>query len=138
MKKVSMLFVVGLLVLGLSGSVVAAAPVAPNQTGWNCPYWGQQQANLTEAQKQDLIAYQNQVLESKKQLMQKQVDLGWTTQAQADQYIAAMSQHMVNGTAYGCGMGGGMHGGMMGGGMMNGGGMHGGMMNNGRGAGCCW
>ena len=88
---------------------------------------------MTEAQKQDLIAYQNQVLESRKQIMQKQVDLGWTTQAQADQYIAAMSQHMVNGSAYGCGMGGGMHGGMMGGG-----GMHGGMMNNGRGAGCCW
>ena len=143
MKKVSMLFVVGLLVLGLSGSVVAAAPVAPNQTGWNCPYWGQQQANLTEAQKQDLIAYQNQVLESRKQLMQKQVDLGWTTQAQADQYIAALSQHMVNGSAYGCGMGGMMNGGGMHGGMMNGGGMHGGMMgggmmNGGRGAGCCW
>ncbi len=143
MKRVGMFLVVGLLVLGLAGSVAAAAPAAPNQnpnqTGWNCPYWGQQQANLTEAQKQDLIAYQNQVLESKKQLMQKQVDLGWITQAQADQYIAAMSQHMVNGAAYGCGMGGGM----MNGGMMNGTGMHGGMMgggmmNGGRGAGCCW
>ncbi len=133
MKRVSMLLVVGLLVLGLAGSVAAAAPATPsqnpNQAGWNCPYWGQQQASLTEAQKQDLIAYQNQVLESKKQLMQKQVGMGWITQAQADQYIAAMSQHMVNGAAYGCGMGGGM---------MNGAGMHGGMMNSGRGAGCCW
>jgi opacity protein-like surface antigen len=77
-KKVSMLIMVCLLVLGLVGSVAAAAPVTPNQNpnqaGWNCPYWGQQQANLTEAQKQDLIAYQNQVLESRKQLMQKQVD----------------------------------------------------------------
>ena len=134
MKKASMFFVVGLLVLGLSGSVVAAAPVAPNQAGWNCPYWGQQQANLTEAQKQDLIAYQNQVLESRKQLMQKQVDMGWITQAQADQYITAMNQHMVNGTAYGCGMGGGM----MNGAGMHGGMMGGGMMNSGRGAGCCW
>lgn len=134
MKKASMFFVVGLLILGLSGSVVAAAPVAPNQTGWNCPYWGQQQANLTEAQKQDLIAYQNQVLESKKQLMQKQVGMGWITQAQADQYITAMNQHMVNGSAYGCGMGGGM----MNGAGMHGGMMGGGMMNSGRGAGCCW
>ena len=129
MKKVSMLFVVGLLVLGLSGSVVAAAPVAPNQTGWNCPYWGQQQANLTEAQKQDLIAYQNQVLESRKQLMQKQVGMGWITQEQADQYITAMNQHMVDGPAYGCGM----HGGMMNGGMMSGG-----MYGPGRGMGCGW
>ena len=143
MKKVSMLFMVCLLVLGLVGSVAAAAPMAPNQSpnqaGWNCPYWGQQQANLTEGQNRDLISYQNQVLESRKQLMQKQVELGWITQAHADQYVAAMSQHMVNGAAYGCGMGGGMmngagmHGGMMGGGMMSGG-----MMNGGRGASCCW
>lgn len=140
MKKASIFFVVGLLVLGLSGSVVAAAPVAPNQAGWNCPYWGQQQANLTEAQKQDLIAYQNQVLESRKQLMQKQVGMGWITQEQADQYITAMNQHMVNGSAYGCGMGGGgmMHGGMMGGGMMHGGMMSGGMSGPGRGMGCGW
>ena len=123
MKKVSMFLVVGLLVLGLSGSIVAAAPAAPNQTGWNCPYWGQQQANLTDAQKQDLVDYQNQVLESRKQLMQKQVDMGWVTQAQADQYIAAMNQHMVNGAMYGCGMGGGM--------------MNGGMYGPGRGASCC-
>ena len=36
------------------------------------------------------------------------MDLGWITQVKADQYIAAMSQHMVNGASYGCGKGGGM------------------------------
>jgi len=140
MKKVSVFLVVGLLVLGLSGSVFAAIPAAQNQTGWNCPYWGQQQVNLSDAQNQDLVAYQNQVLESRKQLMQKQVDMGWISQAQADQYITVMSQHMVNGAMYGCGMGGGgmMQGGMMQGGMMQGGMMSGGMYGPSRGMGCGW
>lgn len=125
MKKASIYLLVGVLVLSLAGSVAMAAPMMQNQNGWYCPYWGQQQANLTDAQKQDLAAYQNQMLEAKKQMLQKQVEWGWMTQAQADQYITAMRQHMVNGAMYGHGM--------MGGGM--GMGMYGGMRGTGMG---CW
>ena len=117
MKKASVYLVVGLLILSLAGTVAIAAPMGQdqNQNGWYCPYWGQQQTNLTDAQKQELAVYQNQMLEAKKQMLQKKVEWGWITQAQADQYIATMSQHMANGGMMGGGMGmNGMNGGMHG------------------------
>lgn len=113
MKKITVLTIVSLLVFSLAGAVAFANP-APQQTqnGWYCPYWGQQTANLTDAQKEELAAYQQKMVATKKQMLQKEVEWGWITQAQADGYLAAMSQHMVNGPMYGHGMMGGM--GMMG------------------------
>ena len=52
------------------------------QNGWYCPYFGQQQENLTDTQKQELAAYQQQMIESKSQMLQKEVEWGRITQVQ--------------------------------------------------------
>ena len=121
MKKVTLFALVTLLVVSFS-SLAFAAPAqvpTPGPGNWYCPYYGQYYNNLTDDQKAQIAAWQQQALDQRKQVLQKQVEWGWITQTQADQQISWMEQQFANG-AYG-------HGpmGMMGGyGMM---GMRGGM-----------
>jgi len=118
MKKPIALALVGMLILALGASFVSAAPPAGQPLH---PYG--QPFNLTEAQKQELAPLTSQMtdlhkqmLEVRKQIVQKQVAFGNLTQEQADQRIAWMQERMnarlQNGFAGGPGMGRGP--GMMG------------------------
>ncbi|GMB00978.1 DUF2680 domain-containing protein [Pelosinus sp. IPA-1] len=110
MKKIVFLTIVGLLTLAFVASLVSAAtpPQAPQPYG--------QQVTLTDQQKQELTPLFNQMMELKKQILQKFVADGTMTQADADQRAAwmqeRMNDRMQNGIVGGPGMG---HGpGMMG------------------------
>jgi hypothetical protein len=117
MKKVTLFALVALLAVSVSGLAIAAPVQDPAPTPGNgyCPYYGQTYSNLTDDQKAQMAAWQQQRLDQRKQMLQKQVEWGYMTQAQADQQITWMEQQVANGT-YGHGMMGmGMHGnGMMG------------------------
>lgn len=111
MKKTIAIALSALLVLAFAVSMVNAAPpaVQSQQTA-------QQPVTLTDAQKQELVPLYNQMMEIKKQILQKYVADGVMSQAAADQRIARMQEHMnyrmQNGFVGGPGMGAG-HG-MMG------------------------
>ncbi|WP_425060523.1 hypothetical protein SCACP_12460 [Sporomusa carbonis] len=98
MKKSLFIAVVGLLVLAFAASMVYAA------TPTNVPPFALNQANLTDAQKQELAPLFNQMndlrkqmFEVRKQVIQKQVEFGNLTQEQADQRIAWMKERLENG-----------------------------------------
>ena len=129
MKKVTLLALIALLVVSFSALAFAAPSQGSVQGGgnWYCPYYGQYYNNLTDDQKAQVAIWQQQMLDQRKQMLQKQVEWGYMTQVQADQQSSWLEQQMANGT-YGngpMGMRGGM--GMVGNGMM---GMRSGM-------GCC-
>lgn len=110
MKKALLLTLVGLLVLAFAVSLVSAAtPAQP-------PRANAQQVTLTDAQKQELQPLFNQMMEIKKQILQKLVADGAITQADADQRAAWMQERMnyrmQNGIVGGHGLGRGP--GMMG------------------------
>lgn len=97
MKKSLLIAVVGLLVLAFAASMVYAATPA------NVPPFARNQANLTDAQKQELAPLFNQMtdlrkqmFEVRKQVIQKQVEFGNLTQEQADQRIAWMKERLEN------------------------------------------
>lgn len=117
MKKVTLFALVALLVVSFSGLAMAAPAQGPAQTpgNWYCPYYGQYYNNMTDEQKAQVATWHQQTLDQRKQMLQKQVEWGYMTQAQADQQFSWMEQQMANGT-YSCEMAGrGMHGnGMMG------------------------
>lgn len=101
-----------LLVLAFAAMAVAAPPAG---TPLFC-----NQANLTDAQKEELAPLiaqmkdlRTQMFEVRKQMIQKQVEFGNLTQEQADQRITRMQQRIDQGFP-----GGRMHGGH---GMMRGG-----------------
>lgn len=127
MKRLSLSLVIALLLGITAWSVALAAPVQSGPGGYYCPYM-QQAPNLTDEQRQQIAQWQNQMLDNRKQVLQKQVEWGWITQAQADQQMAYMQQWQSNG--YGMWMSGGS---MMGHGMMGHGMMGMGMMWGGRG-----
>ncbi len=84
MKKITIFAVVGLLILAFAASIVGAA--APE---------GRLQKNkvqLTDQQKQDLQPLYTKMVEIRKQIVQKYVELGVLTQEQADQRIAWMNK----------------------------------------------
>lgn len=109
MKKVTLLALVALLVVSFTATVFAAPTQTPGN--WYCPYYGQYYNNLTDDQKAQVATWQQQALEQKTQMLQKQVEWGYMTQAQADQQISWMKEQIANG-AYAYPMGGmGMHGG---------------------------
>ena len=120
MKKVTLLALIALLVVSFSALAFAAPAQGPIQGSgnWYCSYYGQYYNNLTDDQKAQVAIWQQQMLDQRKQMLQKQVEWGYMTQAQADQQSSWMEQQMSNG-AYGCGPMG-MHGGkgMMGNGTM--------------------
>ncbi|SMD09928.1 DUF2680 domain-containing protein [Sporomusa malonica] len=104
MKKITIFALIGILVLSLAGAVALAAP--GGNPGMFCPPFGPagQQANLTDEQKAQIATWQKEMLEHKKQVLQKEVEWGWITQAQADEHIAFMEQQQKDGKP-GMGMG---------------------------------
>ena len=111
MKKALLLTIIGLLALAFAVSLVSAAtaPAQPSQAN-------SQPITLTDVQKQELVPLFNQMMEIRKQILQKFVADGVMTQADADQRAAwmqeRMNDRMQNGMVGGPGMG---HGpGMMG------------------------
>lgn len=112
MKKNMLVALVSLLVLAFAVSLVSAAsPVSQ-------PPYGQP-ITLTDEQKQELVPLYNQMIDTKKQILQKFVANGVITQADADQRIAWMQERMNNGMQNGM-MGMGRGHGMMGKGNGNG------------------
>ncbi|EAX46391.1 conserved hypothetical protein [Thermosinus carboxydivorans Nor1] len=107
MKKVALFTLVALLVVVFAGSVFAAPGQGPGpgRDGWVCPWYGANAANLTDEQKAQIAEWGKQMLELRKQMLAKQVEWGWITQAQADQIIANMEQRIANGFYPGYGMG---------------------------------
>lgn len=100
MKKSLLIALVGLLVLAFAASMVYAA------TPTNVPPFARNQANLTDAQKQELAPQFNQMtdlrkqmFEVRKQVIQKQVEFGNLTQEQADQRIVWMQERIDQGFA---------------------------------------
>lgn len=113
MKKITGFALTGALVLTLAGAVAFAAP--GNNFAANCPFVGGagqpgQQVNLTDEQKTQISAWQQERMEHKKQVLKKEVEWGWITQAQADEHIAFMEQHLKDGKGGMMGMMGGMMG----------------------------
>ncbi|MBP1764375.1 MAG: hypothetical protein H6Q65_1433 [Firmicutes bacterium] len=104
MKKPIAIALSALLVLAFAVSLVNAAPPAV-QAQQTAP----QTVSLTDAQKQELVPLYNQMMEIKKQILQKYVADGVMTQADADQRITRMQEHMnyrmQNGFVGGPGMG---------------------------------
>lgn len=115
MKKVTLFALVALLVVSFSGLAIAAPVQGPAQTPGNlyCPYYGQYYNDLNDDQKAQIATWHQQRLDQRKQMLQKQVEWGYMTQAQADQQFSWMEQQMANGS-YGCGPMGMMGNGMMG------------------------
>jgi len=89
MKKTMSVVLVALLVLAFAVSMVNAAPPA-TQSSQIAP----QAVTLTDSQKQELVPLFNQMMEIKKQILQKYVADGVMTQADADQRIARMQERM--------------------------------------------
>ena len=113
MKKVTGFALIGVLVLSLAGAVAFAAP--GNYHGGGCFFGATpgQQVNLTDEQKTQIAAWQQERFEHKKQVLQKQVEWGWLTQEQADERLAFMEQCLKDGNMGKMGMGMGMGMGMM-------------------------
>lgn len=105
MRKFTSFALIGALVLSLAGAVAFAA--AGNNTGAACPFTGPvgQQANLTDEQKAQITTWQQERLEHSKQVLQKKVEWGWITQAQADEQISFMEQRQKDGNFGMMGMG---------------------------------
>lgn len=116
MKKTILVTVVGLLMLAFAATMVSAGP----NPGRMHPFMGQQ-ANLTDAQKQEMAPLFDkmkdlhlQMAEVQKEMMQKQVSFGNMTQEEADQHIARMQERMEKGARPGMmGRGPGMMNGSM-------------------------
>lgn len=120
MKKVTLLALITLLMVSFSALALAAPAQGPVQGAgnWYCSYYGQYYNNLTDDQQAQADTWHQRMLDQRKQMLQKQVESGYMTQAQADQQFSWMEQQMSNG-AYGCGAMGMQGGkGMMGNGMM--------------------
>ena len=64
--------------------------------GYYSPY-SHHAANLTAEQQEQIKEWQNQMMDNRKQMLQKQVEWGWITQEQADQQITYMQQWHNNG-----------------------------------------
>jgi len=92
MKKTMLIALAALLVLAFAVSLVSAAKPAAQP-----PQFTAQAVTLTDAQKQELAPLFNQMVEIRKQIIQKQVSFGNLTQEQADQRIAWMQQRMEQG-----------------------------------------
>ena len=87
MKKTMLVALIALLALAFAASLVSAAPPAMQP-----PY--SKVVTLTDAQKQELVPLYNQMMELRKQILQKFVADGVMTQADADQRAAWMQERM--------------------------------------------
>ncbi|HML31976.1 DUF2680 domain-containing protein [Sporomusa sphaeroides] len=104
MKKPLLLTVAGLLVLAFAVSFASAATPPPQNFS--------QRIVLTDTQKQELAPLFTQMMDIKKQILQKLVADGTMTQADADQRAAWMQERMNYRMQNG--IGGGHGSGMMG------------------------
>lgn len=106
MKKTIVFVTFAAMVLVIAASFVNAAPTQTPSPGprANCP--GFQATPLTGDQKQQMEPLYNQMLETKKQMLQKYVEFGQLTQEQADQRLAWMKERMANRMQYGACQGG--------------------------------
>jgi len=104
MKKTILISLIALLALAFAVSLVSAAPPVVKQAQ-PCA----QSVTLTDAQKQELVPLFNQMMDIKKQILQKYVADGAITQAEADQRASwmqeRMNNRMQNGIVGGPGMG---------------------------------
>lgn len=105
MKKTILITVVSLLLLAFAATMVSAG-ANPDRMH---PFWGNQ-ANLTDAQKGEMAPYfdkmkdlRQQMVEVRKEMIQKQVGFGYITQEEADQHIARMQERMEKGPGRGFG-----------------------------------
>ena len=109
MKKTVIFVLIGVLAVSLAGAVAFAAPgIDPGQPGAFCPAWGSnndRQATLTDEQKTQMETWHKARVEQRKQELQKQVEWGWLTQAQADQKISWLEQHHSGNDGMGPGRG---------------------------------
>ncbi len=99
MKKNILMAIVGLLMLAFGATMVSAGP---NPGGMH-PFWGGQ-TNLTDTQKEEMAPYFAkmkdlglQMMEVRKEMIQKQVGFGNMTQEEADQRITRMQERMEKG-----------------------------------------
>ena len=98
MKKMVLIMAVVLAAGAVFGSMAFAAPTPAGAGGPGmCPYYSTDRTNWTDDQKQQMAAWQQQRLEQHKQMLAKQVEWGWITQAQADQRLAWMEQRQSAG-----------------------------------------
>lgn len=112
MKKTILFAMVVLLAVTFSGLALAAQEQAAVPAVGNgfCSHFGQHHDNLTDEQKAQIADWRQERQEQRKQVLAKQVEWGWITQAQADQEISRLEQQSTSGT---CGqgmMGMGRHG----------------------------
>jgi hypothetical protein len=115
MKKITVVALIGVLVLSLAGAVALAAPNSnvgpggPGQPGFcpppPCGPTAAQLANMTDEQKAQIASWQKEMVEQRTQMLQKEVEWGWITQAQADAHIAFMEQRLKDGDFGMLGMG---------------------------------
>jgi len=89
MKKTILVSLIALLALAFAVSLVSAAPPAVQPQRPNM-----QAITLTDAQKQELVPLYNQMMDIRKQILQKFVADGAITQADADQRAAWMQERM--------------------------------------------
>ena len=99
MKKTILIAVVALLMLAFAATMVSAGP----NTGRMHSFMGGQ-TNLTDVQKEEMAPYFSkmndlhlQMIEVKKEMIQKQVSLGYITQEDADQHLTRMQERMEQG-----------------------------------------
>ncbi|MHC1745557.1 MAG: DUF2680 domain-containing protein [Negativicutes bacterium] len=106
MKKTSLYIIIGLLVLAFGASMVYAATgdnaqPGPNQRG-QFGHQGQgQHVALTDQQRQEMAPLYAQMLDVKKQILQKRVEYGQITPVQADYRATVMQQKLDNWVKYG-------------------------------------
>jgi gas vesicle protein len=122
MKKYVRMIIGGAIGAALLATVAIAAPVDGDNTAAWCgrPGWGRG-ANLTTEQQKEMqpindkmTSLRQQMLETRKEALQKEVQFGNVTQEQADQIINRMNERMKqagSGNGYCYGGGSGMDGG---------------------------
>ena len=96
MKRLSLTLAIALFVGVIFGSLAFAQPQNSYAGGYYCPYM-QRSPDLTDEQREQITQWQNQMIDNRKQVLQKQVEWGWITQDQADQQIKYMNQWQKNG-----------------------------------------
>ena len=97
----------------LAGVAFAASSDTMDAGNYGCPGYGRQVQLTAEQQKEMQPIYEKmaslhtQMIETRKEALQKEVAFGTITQAEADQMISRMNERMANGGNGLCGRNGG-------------------------------
>jgi len=112
MKKTTLYIIIGLLVLAFGASLVYAASGDNSQPmpqrGQFMHEKGQPPVALTDQQRQELAPLYAQMIDVKKQILQKRVEYGQISQNQADYRATLMQQRLDNWLKFGAIAGMGM------------------------------